>query len=58
MSIFDKLKHEGQNALGRAKQGMGRLRGDTPQANEGKRQQRASQLKKAGDHVKDAFKKR
>jgi uncharacterized protein YjbJ (UPF0337 family) len=58
MGFFDKLRHEGHNAAGSAKQGAGRLRGDKPQENKGKREQKASQLKKAGDHIRDAFKKK
>lgn len=58
MGFLDKLRHEGQNAAGSAKRGAGRVRGDKPQENQGKRDQKASQLKKAGDHLKDAFKKK
>lgn len=58
MGIFDKAKHEAQNAAGKAKQGAGRTRGDKPLENEGKRDQKTSHLKKAGDHVKDAFRKK
>ena len=32
--------------------------GDKPQENAGKRDQKSSELKKAGDHVKNAFKKK
>jgi uncharacterized protein YjbJ (UPF0337 family) len=58
MGFFDRLRHEGQNLAGGAKRGAGRVRGDKPQENAGKRQQKASELKKAGDHVKSAFKKK
>jgi uncharacterized protein YjbJ (UPF0337 family) len=58
MGFLDRLKHEGQNIAGGAKRGAGRVRGDKPQENAGKRDQKASELKKAGDHIKDAFKKK
>ncbi len=58
MGIFDKAKHEAQNVVGKAKQGVGRTRGDKPLATEGKRDQHMSHLKRAGDHVKDAIRKK
>ena len=58
MGILDKARYQAQNAAGRAKRGIGRARSDKPLENQGKRQQRASDWKKAGDHVKDAFKKK
>ena len=58
MGILDRLKHEGQNIAGGAKRSAGRVRRDKPQENAGKRDQKASELKKAGDHIKDAFKKK
>ena len=58
MGFFDRLKHEGQNLAGGAKRSAGRLRGDKPQEQAGKRQQKTSELKKAGDHLKDAFRKK
>jgi uncharacterized protein YjbJ (UPF0337 family) len=58
MGIFDRAMHEVQNAAGRLKQGAGRTRADRPLENEGKRQRKAADLKKAADHVKDAFKKK
>jgi len=58
MGFFDRLKHEGQNLAGGAKRSAGRLRGDKPQEQAGKRQQKTSELKKAGDHFKDAFRKK
>ena len=57
MGIGDKSKNERQSLLGKIKEGAGRLRGDRPQKNAGKRDQRASHLKKAAEHIKDARKK-
>jgi uncharacterized protein YjbJ (UPF0337 family) len=58
MGILDRLRHEGQTLAGGAKRGAGRARGDKPQENAGKRHQAASEFKKAGDHLKNAFKKK
>ena len=58
MGFIDKLKHQGQDVAGSAKQGAGHVRGDKPQENAGKREQKVSQMKKAGEHLKDAFKKK
>ena len=57
VGIGDKSKNERQSLLGKIKEAAGRLRGDRPQKNAGKREQRASHLKKAAEHVKDARKK-
>jgi len=57
MGIGDKAKHEGQNLAGKAKEVVGRARSDKPLENEGKRDQKKSQLKKAGEHIKRAFKR-
>lgn len=58
MGFFDRLRHEGQNLAGGAKRSAGRVRGDKPQEKAGKREQKTSDLKKAGDHVKNAFKRK
>jgi len=58
MGLLDRLRHEGQNVAGGAKRVAGRVRGDRPQEKAGKREQKASELKKAGDHVKNAFKRK
>jgi uncharacterized protein YjbJ (UPF0337 family) len=58
MGFFDRLKHEGENLTGGLKRGAGRVRADKPQENAGKRKQKASDLKKAGGHVKGALKKK
>lgn len=57
MGIGDKFKHATQDATGKAKEATGRARSDKPLKNEGKRDQQRSQLKKAAEHVKDAFKR-
>ena len=45
-------------SAGGAKRGVGRVRGDKPQENAGRRDQQASEFKKAGDHIRSAFKKK
>lgn len=57
MGIGDRVKHLGQNLGGQAKQFVGRARRHKPLENEGKRDRRMSQFKKAGDHFKKAFKR-
>lgn len=58
MGAGDKAGNAGQSLWGKAKETAGRLRGDRPQKNAGKRQQRTAHLKKATEHVKDAGKKK
>jgi uncharacterized protein YjbJ (UPF0337 family) len=57
MGIGDSAKHEGQNLVGKAKQLAGRARRDRPLEMEGKRDQNKAQLKKAGEHIRRAFKR-
>lgn len=57
MGIGDRAKHEGQNLVGKAKQLAGRARRDRPLEMEGKRDQNKAQLKKAGEHIRRAFKR-
>jgi uncharacterized protein YjbJ (UPF0337 family) len=57
MGIGDRAKQEGQNLVGKAKQLAGRARRDRPLEMEGKRQQNRAQLKKAGEHIRRAFKR-
>lgn len=57
MGAGDKAGNEAQNLLGRAKQMLGHVRGDRPQKNAGRREQKRAHLKKAGEQVKDAGKK-
>jgi uncharacterized protein YjbJ (UPF0337 family) len=58
MGFLDRLRNESQNVAGGAKRAAGRARGDKPQENAGKRRQRTAELKKAGGHVKGAFRKK
>ena len=57
MGVKDKAKHEAENVGGKAKE-VGEVRGDKPLKNKGKREQSKSKLKKAGENVKDAVKKK
>jgi len=57
MGTGDKAGNEAQSVWGKAKEVAGRLRGDRPQKNAGKREQKRAHLKKATEHVKDAGKK-
>lgn len=57
MGIGDKARHQFQGLTGKAKEATGRARRDRPLEREGQRQQKFSQLKKAGDHLKHAFRK-
>ena len=58
MGVKDKAKHEAENVGGKAKEVGGEVRGDKPLKNNGKREQSKSKLKKAGENVKDAVKKK
>lgn len=57
MSGTDKAKNKGQELGGKAKEAVGKLTGDKSTENEGKDDQTKSNLKGAGEKVKDAFKK-
>jgi uncharacterized protein YjbJ (UPF0337 family) len=56
MSGTDKAKHALDDASGKAKEALGRATGDKGTETEGKAQQSAADLRRAGDKVKDAFK--
>jgi uncharacterized protein YjbJ (UPF0337 family) len=56
MSATDKMKNAVQDAEGKAKEGIGRVTGDRDTEVEGKADQSKSDLKDAGEKVKDAFK--
>lgn len=58
MGAGNKTGNVGQSLWGKAKEAAGRLRGDRPQKNAGKREQKAAHLKKATEHMQDAGKKR
>ncbi|HVU93143.1 MAG TPA: CsbD family protein [Jatrophihabitans sp.] len=56
MGATDKMKNEMENVEGKAKEAMGRATGDDTKKNEGQGKQVKSDLKNAGENVKDAFK--
>ena len=56
MSGEDKVKNAAQDAQGKIKEGVGKATGDDEMANEGRADQAKSDLKDAGEKVKDAFK--
>ncbi len=57
MSGMDKAKNKMQDLGGKAKEAVGKATGDRDTENEGKGDQVKSNLKDAGEKVKDAFKK-
>jgi uncharacterized protein YjbJ (UPF0337 family) len=56
MSAIDKAKNKVEDLGGKAKEKVGQVTGDTRTENEGKGDQAKSNLKDAGEKVKDAFK--
>jgi uncharacterized protein YjbJ (UPF0337 family) len=56
MSATDKVKNTIEDAEGKAKEALGRVAGDHDTEAEGKKDQAKSDLKQAGEKVKDAFK--
>ena len=56
MSATDKVKNAMDDVEGKAKEALGNVTGDRSTENEGKRDQAKSDLKDAGEKVKDAFK--
>jgi uncharacterized protein YjbJ (UPF0337 family) len=57
MSGTDKAKNKVEDLGGKAKEAVGKVTGDRGTENEGKGDQAKSDLKGAGEKVKDAFKK-
>jgi uncharacterized protein YjbJ (UPF0337 family) len=57
MSTGDKAKHTTEGAIGKAKEATGKASDDKDMQAEGKSEQSKADLKKAGDSVKDAFKR-
>jgi uncharacterized protein YjbJ (UPF0337 family) len=57
MSGADKAKNKIENLGGKAKEAVGKVTGDRSTENEGRADQSKSNLKDAGEKVKDAFKK-
>jgi uncharacterized protein YjbJ (UPF0337 family) len=56
MSGLDKAKNAVQDVQGKAKEGLGKVTGDRSTENEGQADQTKSDIKDAGENVKDAFK--
>ncbi len=57
MSGMDKAKNKAEDLGGKAREAVGKVTGDQSTQNEGKGDQAKSNLKDAGEKVKDAFKK-
>jgi uncharacterized protein YjbJ (UPF0337 family) len=57
VSGTDKAKNKIENVSGKAKEALGNVSGDARTRDEGKGDQTKSNLKDAGEKVKDAFKK-
>jgi uncharacterized protein YjbJ (UPF0337 family) len=56
MSAVDKAKNAVDDVAGKAKEALGRATGDRSTESEGRKDQAKSDLKDAGEKVKDAFK--
>jgi len=56
MSATDKMKHAAEDLEGKAKEAAGRATDDRDLEAEGRADQTSSDLKQAGEKVKDAFK--
>ena len=57
MGIADKAKNAAQDIAGKAKEVTGEVTNNDKLKAEGKKDQAASDVKSAGENVKDAFKK-
>jgi uncharacterized protein YjbJ (UPF0337 family) len=57
MGTEDKFHNKVEDTMGKAKEHVGDATGDESMKNEGKKDQSKSDLKQAGEKVKDAFKK-
>jgi uncharacterized protein YjbJ (UPF0337 family) len=58
VSSEDKAKNKLDEVGGKVKEAVGKVTGDKSTEHEGKRDQTKSNLKDAGEKVKDAFKKK
>jgi uncharacterized protein YjbJ (UPF0337 family) len=56
MGAEDKASNKIEDLGGKAKEGLGKVTGDKDTENEGKADQAKSNLKDAGEKIKDAFK--
>jgi uncharacterized protein YjbJ (UPF0337 family) len=54
MGLDDKIRHEAEEIVGKAKEGLGRLTGNERLEAEGQAEQAEATVKQAGDHLKDA----
>lgn len=50
----ERMKHEGEDLLGKAREGLGKVTGDEGLEAEGKGEQAAASVRKAADDVGDA----
>jgi len=57
MGMDDKMKHSAESGLGKAKEKLGETTDDHSLEAEGRKDQSKSDLKQAGEKVKDAFRK-
>jgi uncharacterized protein YjbJ (UPF0337 family) len=57
MGADDKIQNAGEKLAGKSKEAAGKLTGDEKLEAEGQMDQSKSDLKSAGEKVKDAFKK-
>ncbi|WP_022917416.1 CsbD family protein [Ruania albidiflava] len=55
MGTDDKIEHAAEGAAGKAKEAAGKVTDDERLEAEGRKDQVASDVKKAGDKIKDAF---
>ena len=56
MGLDDKIKNKTEDLTGKGKEASGRATGDREMEAEGKNDQAKSDVKQAGEKVKDAFK--
>jgi uncharacterized protein YjbJ (UPF0337 family) len=57
MGLDDKMKNKSEAVTGKVKEGTGKVTDDERLENEGKVDQAKSDIKQAGEKVKDAFKR-
>ncbi len=57
MGLDDKIGNKGEGLGGKIKEGLGKATGDQSMEAEGHKDQTKSNLKDAGENIKDAFKK-
>ncbi|MFJ8043923.1 CsbD family protein [Kitasatospora sp. NPDC096147] len=57
MSASDKIENAADKAKGKLKEGAGKVTGNERLEAEGKADQAKGDIKQAGEHVKDAFKR-